>query len=208
MTAMAEPISIEQRVIVPANQASWDDIESVFGASDYPFLCQCQRFKVAGWIWRDSTLQRRLAMHRAGTACGDPAAEHSSGLVAYLQGEPVAWVAVEPRTAYPGLHGSRVVWPGRSEDKDDDTVWSVTCFCVRKGYRGRGVTYPLAQAAADHARERGATAVEGYPMVTRPGMVITWGEIHVGAVQVFEEAGFTEVSAPTKRRRVMRIDFE
>jgi hypothetical protein len=29
----------------------------------------------------------------------------------------------------------------------------------------------------------------------------------VGAVQVFAEAGFTEVSAPTKRRRVMRIDF-
>jgi hypothetical protein len=36
---------------------------------------------------------------------------------------------------------------------------------------------------------------------------ITWGEVHVGAVQVFAEAGFTEVSAPAKRRRVMRIDF-
>jgi hypothetical protein len=36
---------------------------------------------------------------------------------------------------------------------------------------------------------------------------ITWGELHVGAVQVFTEAGFNEVSAPTKRRRVMRIDF-
>ena len=99
-------------------------------------------------------------------------------------------------------------WTGRHEDKDDEGVWAVTCFCVRKGYRGRGITYPLAQAAADHARERGATAVEGYPMVTEPGLEITWGEVHVGAVQVFEEAGFTEVSAPTKRRRVMRIDCE
>ena len=26
--------------------------------------------------------------------------------------------------------------------------------------------------------------------------------------QVFADAGFTQVSAPTKRRRVMRIDFE
>ena len=61
--------------------------------------------------------------------------------------------------------------------------------------------------AADHAGEQGATAVEGYAMVTQPGLEITWGEVHVGAVQVFDEAGFTEVSAPTKRRRVMRIDF-
>ncbi len=35
---------------------------------------------------------------------------------------------------------------------------------------------------------------------------ITCGEVHVGAVRVFTEARFTEVSAPTKRRRVMRID--
>jgi len=86
-------------------------------------------------------------------------------------------------------------------------VWAVTCFCVRKGYRGRGITYPLARAAADHARAQSATAVEGYAMVTHPGLEITWGELHVGAVQVFEEAGFTQVSAPTKRRRVMRIDL-
>jgi hypothetical protein len=65
----------------------------------------------------------------------------------------------------------------------------------------------MARAAADHAREQGAIAVEGYAMVTQPGVEITWGEIHVGAVQVFDEAGFTEASAPTKRRRVMRIDF-
>jgi len=30
----------------------------------------------------------------------------------------------------------------------------------------------------------------------------------VGARQVFEDAGFKEVSHPTKRRVVMRIDFE
>jgi GNAT superfamily N-acetyltransferase len=83
----------------------------------------------------------------------------------------------------------------------------VTCFCVRKGYRGRAITYLLARAAADHAREQGATAVEGYAMVTQPGVEITWGEVHVGAVQVFGDAGYTEVSAPTKRRRVMRIDL-
>jgi len=44
-------------------------------------------------------------------------------------------------------------------------------------------------------------------MRTQPGKEITWGELHVGAVQVFADAGFTEVSSPSVRRVVMRIDF-
>jgi hypothetical protein len=41
--------------IVPANEASWHDLVAIFGTADYPARCQCQRFKVVGWIWRDST---------------------------------------------------------------------------------------------------------------------------------------------------------
>ena len=44
-------------------------------------------------------------------------------------------------------------------------------------------------------------------MITEPGKEITWGEVHVGARQVFEEAGFTQITHPTKRRVVMRIEF-
>ncbi|WP_372671722.1 GNAT family N-acetyltransferase [Amycolatopsis kentuckyensis] len=143
--------------VVPANEASWDDLVAIFGTADYPGRCQCQRFKVAGWIWRDSTQEQRTAMLRSQTRCGDRDAA-TSGLVAYVDGEPAGWVAVEPRTAYPKLRGSRVPWSGRAEDKDDDGVWAVTCFAVRKGYRGRGLTYPLAEATIGFARERGARA--------------------------------------------------
>ncbi|MFD1149865.1 GNAT family N-acetyltransferase [Saccharothrix hoggarensis] len=203
---MKTPIRPEQVTVTPANRATWDDVTAVFGAADYPSRCLCQRFKVAGWIWRDSTQEQRTAMLREQTACGDPDAA-TSGLVAYVDGEPAGWVAVEPRPAYPKLRGSPVPWRGRDEDRDDDLVWAVTCFAVRKGYRGRGLTYFLAQAAADFARERGAGAVEAYAMITQPGKEITWGELHVGARQVFEEAGFTQVSHPTPRRVVMRLDF-
>jgi hypothetical protein len=40
-----------------------------------------------------------------------------------------------------------------------------------------------------------------------PANEAPWGEVHVGARQVFEEAGFTELTHPTARRVVMRIDF-
>ena len=132
-------------------------------------------------------------------AAAKPERRATSGLVAYVDGEPAGWVAVEPRTAYPKLR----TLPGPvdaagDEDKDDDGVWAVTCFVVRKGYRGRGLTYPLARATVDYARERGPRRVEGYPMITQPGKEITWGELHVGAAQVFEDAGFTEVTRPTR----------
>jgi GNAT superfamily N-acetyltransferase len=200
------PVADEDLRIVPANEVSWRDLQDVFGAAD-PRRCQCQRFKVVGWIWRDSTQPERVEMLREQTACGEPGARTTSGLVAFVADQPAGWVAVEPRPAYPKLRTSRVPWSGRQEDKDDDEVWAVTCFTVRKGYRGRGLTYPLARAAADFARDRGARAVEAYPMVTQPGKEITWGELHVGARQVFEEAGFKEVSHPSKRRVVMRMDF-
>jgi len=193
--------------IVPANQASSDDLTAIFGTADYAGRCRCQRFKVAGWIWRDSTQEQRTAALEEQTACGDPTATTTSGLVAYVDGEPAGWVAVEPRTAYPKLRGSRIPWTGRHEDKDDDGVWAVTCLVVRKGFRGRGLTYPLARATIDFARERGASALEAYPMVTQPGKEVTWGELHVGARQVFADAGFTQISSPTVRRVVMRVEL-
>ena len=204
---IGEPIRSEQLRIVPANEATCDDLAAIFGTTDYPARCQCQRFKVVGWIWRDSTQDERAEMLHAQTRCGEPDAPSTSGLVAYVDGDPAGWVAVEPRTAYPKLRSSRVPWSGRNEDKDDVDVWAVTCFVVRKQYRGRALTYALARAAADFARLRGAHAVEAYPIVAGPGKEITWGEAHVGLRQVFDEAGYTVVTRPTPRRAVSRIGF-
>jgi GNAT superfamily N-acetyltransferase len=145
---------------------------------------------------------------RAQTDCGRPAARTTSGLVAFLDGEPVGWCAVEPRNVYARLLlKTRVPWVGRTEDKADGGVWAVTCFVTRAGFRRRGVSRALARAAVDFARQRGARALEGYPMLTQPGQDITWGELHVGSRSIFEDAGFAEVSRPTLRRVVMRIEF-
>ncbi|MGW6442086.1 GNAT family N-acetyltransferase [Lentzea sp. NPDC055074] len=186
--------------IVPSDEVPWEDVEAIFDSSE-PSKCHCQRYKVKGWIWRDSTQDERVEAHSSQSASG-------SGLVAYVDGEPAGWVAVEPRTAYAKLLGMPVPWKGRpEEDKDDDGVWAVTCFVVRKGFRRKGLTYELATATVEHARSHGARAVEAYPMVADPANTVTWGELHVGARQVFEEAGFVQVTHPTKRRFVMRVDF-
>jgi GNAT superfamily N-acetyltransferase len=206
-TATRDPITPAQLSIIPANQASWADLQAVFGTADYPGMCYCQHYKTRDCHWSSLSGEERQGRLRKQTRCDNPRAQTTSGLVAYLGHEPVGWVAVEPRTAYPRLPKVRTVWSGRQEDKTDDGVWAVTCFVTRKGYRKRGITYALAAATVGFARDQGARALEAYPMITSPGKEITWGELHVGSRQVFADAGFTEVSHPSPRRVVMRIDF-
>lgn len=198
-----------EAAIVPANEVSWEDLQAVFGARGDPSRCWCQRFRMAPKeSWASVGAPELARRFREQTACGNAESKTTSGLVAFLDGEPVGWCGVDRRCAHPRLlRNNRVPWEGRDEDKNDDSVWAVTCFVTRAGYRKRGVAYALAQAAVGFARERGARALEGYPILTTPGLEITWGEVHVGSRSIFEAAGFTEVSHPTPRRVVMRIDL-
>lgn len=194
--------------VVPANLASTEDLALVFGSRGEPGHCQCQWFQNPGKAFGALTDEERAARLRTQSACGHPEATNTSGLVGYLGNEPVGWCAVEPRTAYPRLRTSRIPWSGRDEDKDDPGVWAAVCFVTRTGYRRAGVSRVMAAAAVDFARARGARALEGYPLLLPEGKAAMWGEMFVGSRSVFEEAGFTEVSRPTPRRSVMRIDFE
>jgi hypothetical protein len=71
MAVVQSPILAEQLTIVPAHEVSWDVLAAIFGTANPPSQCLCQRFKVIGWNWRDSTLEERTAMLRAQTGCGD-----------------------------------------------------------------------------------------------------------------------------------------
>jgi GNAT superfamily N-acetyltransferase len=195
--------------IVPANEASCKDLQAVFGTRGSAAYCQCQRYKLRRReAFARFPVEERARRLREQTECGNAESDTTSGLVAYLSDEPVGWCAVEPRTAYEGLvRNNRVPWEGRAEDKTDGSVWAVTCVFARPGFRRRGVGYALVRSAVDFARARGARALEGYPMYTEPGQDITLGELNVGTRSMFAAAGFAEVSHPTKRRVVMRIDF-
>ncbi|WP_193612615.1 GNAT family N-acetyltransferase [Nocardioides lijunqiniae] len=199
----AEP----QLTVVPANEVGWEDLETVFGTRGNGHRCQCQRYKLAvGESFAGFPQEERAFRLRTQTDSGHPDSGTTSGLVAHLGDEPVGWCAVEPRTAYDGLvrTSNRVVWTGRDEDRTDDTVWAVTCLFTRAGFRRRGVSRALAAAAIDFARERGARALEAYPIVTNK---VIDEELHVGTLRTFADAGLREVTHPTARRVVMRIDF-
>lgn len=121
------------------------------------------------------------------------------GLIAYADGEPVGWCAVAPREAYFKLQGSRTL-----AKVDDQPVWSVVCFYVVKGYRGRGITVPLLRSAVEYARKRGAKIVEGYPVAPKTDRmpdVFAW----TGFETAFRNAGFKEVARRSPTRPIMRF---
>ncbi len=122
---------------------------------------------------------------------------HVAGLLAYDGGEPVGWVAIEPREAYPRLARSRTLAP-----VDDAPVWSITCFFVARPHRGRGVTRALIEAAVRHARANGARIVEAYPVVPRGDLADAW--MYHGSASTFLALGFVEVARRSASRPIVR----
>jgi GNAT superfamily N-acetyltransferase len=119
------------------------------------------------------------------------------GLLAYADGEPVGWVALAPRAEYRRLENSRVLAP-----IDDQPVWSVTCFFVRRDWRKRGLTGRLLREAAMYAASRGATVLEGYPTDTNKPVAAAF--VWTGIASTFEGAGFREVARRSASRPIMR----
>ena len=123
------------------------------------------------------------------------------GILAYHEGEPMGWCAVQPREAFPALERSRILKP-----VDDQPVWSITCFFVAKGYRRQGVTEELVKAAVAYAREQGATIIEGYPKEQKKDQEADVFA-RTGYVSAFAKAGFVEVARRSETRPVMRLQL-
>ena len=115
--------------VVPANEASWEDLQAVYGTRGDAAFCQCQRFKLAPKeSFGSFPAEERAFRLREQTNAGDPEAETTAGLVAYLDGEPVGWCGVEPRANYSGLRPRLprpVGRPERGQDRSDRLVRDV-----------------------------------------------------------------------------------
>ncbi len=190
--------------VVAAHRASIDDLQAIFGTRGSSARCQCQRYKLAPLeSFGSMPVEERAHRLRAQTSGAERGSPETSGIVAYLADVPAGWCAVEPRCNYRGLvRNQRVPWSGRDEDKEDSTVWAITCLLVRAGFRRRGISRALIGAAVAFARSGGARAVEAYPTAHAVAE-----ELHCGLLPWFIDAEFTEVSRPTKRRAVVRVEL-
>lgn len=191
----AGPVAITVR---PVSEALFDDVQTVFGTRGQAAHCQCQGYRLGWHAQHSDNVQGRRELLRDQVIEGH-------GLVAYLDGEPVGWCSVAPRSDYPYLR--QTTWKGRNENREDASIWAVTCLVTRAGFRRQGVSRALVGATIDLARDGGARVLEAYPMKPAPGKDVPWGEMHVGALSAFLAAGFRVVHVPSLRRAIVRYDF-
>ncbi|MDQ3979720.1 MAG: GNAT family N-acetyltransferase [Actinomycetota bacterium] len=140
-------------------------------------------------------MKNRAAMADLVTAGPEP------GLLAYVDGRPVGWIAVAPREEYGQLVRSPTFKP---PDPAEQGVFAITCFFVHSEARRRGVARRLVRAAVAHARSRGATAVEAYAADALGG---TSSQDFMGVKQWFLDEGFHPVRR-ARSKTVVRYDLD
>lgn len=179
----------------PATPERWPDLERLFGPRGACAGCWCMWWKLDRPAFDAARgAGNRRALARIVRAGAEP------GLLAYVDGEPAGWVALEPREAYPRIGRSRLLAPAARGAPPG--TWAITCFYVAAAHRGTGLVGRLVEAAVVHARARGASAVEAYPRTGGEGLAD--GSMYTGAVSTFERLGFEVVARPSKVRAVVR----
>lgn len=144
-------------------------------------VCWCLTYRLS------SKENRSLVGPARGERMRELMAEAPPGVLAYDGDEVVGWAAVAPRADTTFARNRKI------PHVDEAEVWSVWCLRVRPGHRGAGVTHALLRGAVEFARAGGAPALEGYPVDNR-GEKVDTTMAYVGTREMFERAGFVEVS--------------
>ncbi len=158
------------------------DRDAFAGKPEWAF-CYCmvhhldrQQGGTRTWQENRADLERRIGEGR------------TTGIVAYVDGKVVGWCNASLRREFPEhVTGS----------DEDEEVLVTRCFQVAPPFRGHGIARKLLDAAVAMARERGCTAVEGFPNPEARDDATAYP----GPVALYEGAGF-EVEGGHARLRL------
>jgi ribosomal protein S18 acetylase RimI-like enzyme len=170
--------------IRPLTGETWTALAELFREGGDPRWCWCQHWRLRSKDMAAAKVpQLRERLHDQALSAEPP------GLVAFDGDRAVGWVSLGPRSDFERIVRSRVI-----PTIDDRPVWSIVCFAVSESARGRGVARALLDAAIEHARTRGADALEAYPVQVDAGEPVHPDAAFTGTLPMFERAGFRVVA--------------
>jgi ribosomal protein S18 acetylase RimI-like enzyme len=168
----------------PVTSETWDALADLFREGGDPRWCWCQYWRLRSKDFSAAKVpELRERLHEKAMSQQPP------GLLAFDGDRAVGWVSIGPRTDYERIVRSRVI-----PTIDDRPVWSIVCFAVSPTARGRGVARALLEGAIAYAGERGAVALEAYPVRVGDGEAIHPESAFSGTLPMFERAGFRVVA--------------
>jgi GNAT superfamily N-acetyltransferase len=181
--------------IYPLTPDRWPDMEALFGPTGGHGGCWCMFFRARRSEQARTSGARNKQAMKAIVDSGEP-----PGLIAYVDGEPAAWVSLDDRERYPHIVYSRTI-----PKIDDRPTWSIVCFVVGKRYRRQGLMRKLIDAAVAYAQSQGARMLEAYPV--EPDGELTSYHGFTGIASAFAKAGFREVARTGRGRPVVRLEL-
>ncbi len=185
----------------PAAPARWGDVQHALTGGGDGASCQCVWPVLRNKDWNSTTVTDRTRLFRDEVDTGPP-----PGLVVYVDGDPAGWIRIGPRSRQARIMHTRAIAATSAEPFDDDDVWAVTCFVVRREHRGGGLNDRLLADAVDFARANGARVVEGYPVDTRDEKRPS-NELFHGTLNTFLRAGFVRRAELTRGRALVALDL-
>jgi GNAT superfamily N-acetyltransferase len=181
--------------IRPLTPELWPQLEDLFGPTRGACNgCWCMYWRIGGAYSRRPREENKRDFRRIVDEGPPP------GLLAFSGDLAVGWCQLTPRGDIPYIESKRLYLA-----VDQAPVWSISCFYVRRGWRKKGVTTALIEAAADAARVGGAPALEAYPI--DPQKPMGAGNLYTGLASSFRRAGFHEVARRAPARPIVRLDL-
>lgn len=189
-------MKIATRELTPA---LWPEVEILFGVNGACGGCWCMSWRILkGEKWDEVKGTKARERFSKLVASG---AVH--GVIAFEGDTPIGWATFGPRRDFARLDRS----PSLACD-DADAVWSLPCFFIKTGHRGKGVATALLAAALEAMRSRNAKTVEGYPVrPKRTGETLPAAFAWTGTRSLFEKAGFKVVGNEGGGKERVRLDL-
>lgn len=180
----------------PLAPANWEQFETLMGEKGGCGGCWCMVFRLPAKEFNENKFDGNKDLMKKLVGEGKP-----TGLIAMLNHVPVGWIALAPREDYTKIENSRSF-----KRIDDQAVWSITCFFIKKEYRRKGLSKRLIAEAVAYARKRKIKVLEAYPAIPYDDKVpapFLW----VGVLSAFTENGFSIVQQNGKSRAMVRLEL-
>ncbi|CAN7591104.1 GNAT family N-acetyltransferase [Bosea sp. LjRoot9] len=185
--------------VVPLTPERWPDLEDLFGPKGPCYGCWCNHFRMPQKQRMPLLGEGARLLFEERVRKGPP-----PGVLAFEGDMAVGWLQVGPRAHIPEWNNPRrASTPLADAPAEDERNWAASCFFVRKGFRGKGVTADLLDGAISFARDSGARLLEAAPMDHE--FKRSSEGLYVGAERVFLRAGFSEVARQKEGRPLMRL---